>query len=116
MSRCEHPTGHPIFEREVARQDTSPPNVEISADDVVHMIYTSGTTSNPKGVLMTNRALIYGAEVFVRGSGLSETRIDTSSRCLFFMPLHTATPFGPLWFVVPASLCLRDLVPPDSLG
>ena len=103
VSRCEHPTGHPIFEREVARQDASPLNVDISADDVVHMIYTSGTTSSPKGVLMTNRALIYGAEVFVRGSGLRN-----EDRHLITLPVfHAAAHCHAFW---PSLVCGASIV------
>ena len=103
VSRCERPSGHPVFEREVARQDTSPPNVEISPDDVVHMIYTSGTTSKPKGVLMTNRALIYGAEVFVRGSGLRN-----EDRHLITLPVfHAAAHCHAFW---PSLVCGASIV------
>ena len=103
LSRCEHPSGHPIFEREVARQDPFPPDVEISADDVVHMIYTSGTTSKPKGVLMTNRALIYGAEVFVRASGLRN-----EDRHLITLPVfHAAAHCHAFW---PSLVCGTSIV------
>ena len=103
VSRCEHPCGHPIFEREIARQDLAPPNVETSPDDVVHMIYTSGTTSKPKGVLMTNRALIYGAEVFVRGSGLRN-----EDRHLITLPVfHAAAHCHAFW---PSLVCGASIV------
>ena len=103
VSRCEHPSGQPVFEREVARQDPFPPNVEISADDVVHMIYTSGTTSNPKGVLFTNRALIYGAEVFVRASGLRN-----QDRHLITLPVfHAAAQCHAFW---PSLVCGASIV------
>ena len=85
--------GHPIFERELDSQETSPPEVEISPDDVVHMLYTSGTTSRPKGVLLTNRALIYGAEVFVRATGLRN-----NDRHLITLPLfHAAAQCHAFW-------------------
>ena len=103
VSRCDRPSGHPVFEREVARQDPSPPNVEISPDDVIHMIYTSGTTSNPKGVLMTNRALIYGAEVFVRASGLRN-----ADRHLITLPVfHAAAHCHAFW---PSLVCGASIV------
>ena len=103
VSQCEHPSGHPIFEREVARQDTSPPDVETSPEDVVHMVYTSGTTSKPKGVLMTNRALIYGAEVFVRGSGLRN-----EDRHLITLPVfHAAAHCHAFW---PSLVCGAGIV------
>ena len=95
--------GHPILEREVIRQETSPPDVTTSADDVAHMLYTSGTTSRPKGVLLTNRALIYGAEVFVRASGLRN-----DDRHLITLPLfHAAAQCHAFW---PSLVCGAGIV------
>ncbi len=103
LSRCKHPSGHPVFECEIARQDTSPPDVEISPEDVVHMLYTSGTTSRPKGVLFTNRALIYGAEVFVRASGLRN-----EDRHLITLPVfHAAAQCHAFW---PSLVCGASIV------
>lgn len=39
---------------EMTVKDTSPPTVEISMDDISTIVYTSGTTGNPKGVLLTH--------------------------------------------------------------
>ncbi len=103
LSRCERPNRHPIFEREIARQETAPPAVETSPDDVVHTLYTSGTTSKPKGVLLTNRALIYGAEVFVRASGLRN-----DDRHLITLPVfHAAAQCHAFW---PSLVCGASIV------
>lgn len=93
LSQCDKGQGHPVFEHEIERQNTAHPNEPISADDVVHMLYTSGTTSLPKGVMLTNRALIYGAEVFVRGCGLRN-----EDRHLITLPLyHAAAQCHAMW-------------------
>jgi fatty-acyl-CoA synthase len=42
----------------LAHGDASEPDVEIGDDDPVQLLYTSGTTSAPKGAIMTNRNLI----------------------------------------------------------
>ena len=103
LSRCENPSGHPVFEHGIDRQDTSPPDVATSPDDVVHMLYTSGTTSRPKGVLLTNRALIYGAEVFVRATGLRN-----EDRHLITLPLfHAAAECHAFW---PSLVCGAGIV------
>ena len=77
--------GHVVMEDRVERQRTSRPGVATDADDVVHMLYTSGTTSKPKGVMLTNRALLYGAEVFARASGLGN-----DDRHLITLPFYHA--------------------------
>lgn len=101
--RYEELSGHPIFEREIELQETSPPKSMTSSDDVVHMLYTSGTTSHPKGVLLTNRALIYGAEVFVRSSGL-----QNEDRHLITLPLfHAAAQCHAFW---PSLVCGAGIV------
>jgi crotonobetaine/carnitine-CoA ligase len=103
ISRCEEANGHPILEREIARHDTSPPDFTPSPDDVVHMVYTSGTTSRPKGVLLTNKALIYGADVFVRATGLRN-----DDRHLITLPVfHAAAQCHAFW---PSLVCGASIV------
>ena len=38
--------------------DAAPPQVAVADDDVLQLMYTSGTESRPKGVMMTSRSLI----------------------------------------------------------
>ena len=95
--------GYLVFEREIERCNVSPLDVATSPDDVVHMLYTSGTTSQPKGVLLTNRALIYGAEVFVRASGLRN-----DDRHLITLPVfHAAAQCHAFW---PSLVCGASIV------
>lgn len=44
-----------------AKSDASPapPDVEVLDDDIAQLLYTSGTTSEPKGAILTHRALIH---------------------------------------------------------
>ncbi|MHA3701706.1 fatty acyl-CoA synthetase [Jatrophihabitans sp. YIM 134969] len=39
--------------------DVDAPDVEVRETDVVQLLYTSGTTSRPKGAIMTHRALLH---------------------------------------------------------
>ncbi|GAA2847233.1 acyl-CoA synthetase [Pseudonocardia halophobica] len=46
------------FDELLAHADAVEPDVEIGDDDPVQLLYTSGTTSAPKGAIMTSRNLI----------------------------------------------------------
>jgi fatty-acyl-CoA synthase len=50
--------GWTSFDRLLEHDDATAPDVEIGDDDPVQLLYTSGTTSAPKGAIMTSRNLI----------------------------------------------------------
>ena len=50
--------GWTSFDRLLEHGDATEPDVEIGDDDPLQLLYTSGTTSAPKGAIMTNRNLI----------------------------------------------------------
>jgi len=64
------PASYPVYEDELAKQSATPPLYTGSAGRVVELMYTSGTTARPKGVMLTNANFIYGGEVFRANSGL----------------------------------------------
>jgi crotonobetaine/carnitine-CoA ligase len=66
------------------RPDT-PPDVAVTPRDEVSMQYTSGTTSKPKGVLLTHANYIYGGEVMARAM-----RAAPTDRHLIVLPLFHA--------------------------
>ncbi|WP_432355511.1 acyl-CoA synthetase [Sporosarcina sp. A2] len=39
-------------------QPSTPPDIQIGDDDVAHVLYTSGTESRPKGVMLSHKSLI----------------------------------------------------------
>ncbi len=85
--------GAPIYEAELAEQSASPPNGSGAADRVIELLYTSGTTAKPKGVMLTNASFVYGAEVFRAGSGLRP-----EDRHLIALPLfHAGAQCHALW-------------------
>lgn len=63
--------------------DVTPPEVALNDNDVVQILYTSGTTSDPKGAMHTHRSLM--AEY---GSCFRHLDIDTTDRCLAALPLY----------------------------
>jgi fatty-acyl-CoA synthase len=54
----ELPGGWEAFETWAAHEDASAPQVDVADDDVLQLMYTSGTESRPKGTMMTSRSLI----------------------------------------------------------
>ncbi len=77
------PSGYPIYGVELARLQTDAPSYVGKAQNVVELLYTSGTTSRPKGVMLTNASLIYGAEVFRAATGLRDEERHLVSLPLF---------------------------------
>ena len=52
------PGGWEAVETWTAHPDASTPQVPVADDDVLQLMYTSGTESRPKGVMMTSRSLV----------------------------------------------------------
>jgi crotonobetaine/carnitine-CoA ligase len=81
------------FSREVDAFPTSSPAPPAAAGGVVQLLYTSGTTSRPKGVMLTDSSVIYAAESFRAATGL---RADDHH--LITLPLfHAASQCHALW-------------------
>jgi carnitine-CoA ligase len=69
----------------LARMPTTPPDVRVVASDEVSMQYTSGTTSKPKGVLLTHANYLYGGECFAKAM-----RVGPDDRHIVVLPLFHA--------------------------
>ena len=55
---AQAPAGWQPFSAWTSHADASAPDVPIDDDDVLQLMYTSGTESRPKGAMMTSRSLI----------------------------------------------------------
>jgi crotonobetaine/carnitine-CoA ligase len=84
---------HRCYEAELERQPCTTADGKGSTEKVVQLLYTSGTTSRPKAVMLTNANFIYGSEVFRAATGLHK-----EDRHLIALPLyHSAAQCHALW-------------------
>ena len=72
----------PSFDALLSRQPDEPPGSHGDCASEVGILYTSGTTARPKGVLVTNANYIYAGETVAKALGL-----DPEDRHLVVMPL-----------------------------
>jgi carnitine-CoA ligase len=87
------PGKYPCYEAQLESQSHTVSSGESGADKVVQLLYTSGTTSRPKAVMLTNANFIYGSEVFRSATGLRQ-----DDRHLIALPLyHSAAQCHALW-------------------
>ncbi len=63
----------------------TPPEMEVAPSDEISIQYTSGTTSKPKGVLLTHANYLYGGEVMAKAM-----RAAPDDRHLVVLPLFHA--------------------------
>ena len=69
----------------VAGLPATPPDAKVAPLDEISMQYTSGTTSKPKGVLLTHANYVYGGEVMSKAM-----RVAPADRHLIVLPLFHA--------------------------
>ncbi len=93
--------------------DDSAPDLDLDDNDVVQILYTSGTTSDPKGAMHTHRSFI--SEY---ASCINHMDIETSDRTLAALPLYHSAQMHA--FTLPSLLnggftYLIDTPTPDSI-
>lgn len=63
LPAASEPSGGEPLSRFLAKASPPPPPARLSPDDVGLLLYTSGTTGTPKGVMLTHRNLVHNALV-----------------------------------------------------
>ncbi|NCU18219.1 long-chain-fatty-acid--CoA ligase [Pallidibacillus pasinlerensis] len=89
------------------------PQIEIDENDLLTINYTSGTTSRPKGVMLTHRNNYLNAADF-----LYHLRVHHDDVYLHTLPLFHVNGWGGIWAITAAGathVCLRKVDPPVIL-
>jgi long-chain acyl-CoA synthetase len=71
VRRMRHPNVPDLFELASAHAGQTPQPVEITGDDVAFMVYTSGTTGEPKAAMNTHRNVVFATAVYEHWIGLT---------------------------------------------
>jgi fatty-acyl-CoA synthase len=90
------------------------PAVEIDENQLLTLNYTSGTSSNPKGVMLTHRSNYLNAANFMYHLGVNNDDIY-----LHTLPMFHANGWGGVWAITAAGgthVCLRKVDPPLILN
>src|SRR5206468_1460406 len=97
------------YERAIAEAPSSFDRPEIAETDLVSINYTSGTTSRPKGVMITHR----NGYINVVGT-LVHLPMTAADRYLWTLPMFHANGWGFIWTVTAVGgihVCLRKVDP-----
>lgn len=100
------------YEAFIAQTDgeTQLPEVEIDENQMLTLNYTSGTTSNPKGVMLTHRSNYLNAANFLHHLNVAHDDVY-----LHTLPMFHANGWGGVWALTAAGgthVCLRKVDPP----
>jgi long-chain acyl-CoA synthetase len=78
---------------------------EATGDDVMTMVYTSGTTGPPKGAMLAVSNVEYSIKVLVEGGGFTSPPPSPSDVMLSYLPLcHVAERIFTTWFSASAGI------------
>lgn len=94
--------------------DATEPDIVVDDDDVLRLMYTSGTESAPKGVMLSSRSLIAQYVSCIVGGGMATDDIDVHS-----LPLYHCAQldcfFGPDVYLGATSIILHSSDPATIL-
>src|SRR5262249_55907709 len=74
---------HVVTVPDLAERGTAPAAVRVTGDDVAFIQYTSGSTGNPKGVVLTHANLLANMRAMIRATGATSADVFVS-----WLPLY----------------------------
>jgi long-chain acyl-CoA synthetase len=83
ITRSSTPDAVDLLELIAGNQGLSPEQVELSADDIAFLTYTSGTTGPPKGAITTHANLVFNSQSYRTWAGLSDRDVVLGIAPLF---------------------------------
>ncbi|PWA13112.1 o-succinylbenzoate--CoA ligase [Pueribacillus theae] len=102
------------FINRVSLEETSLPEVTINENDMLTLNYTSGTTSKPKGVMLTHRGNYMNAANF-----MFHLNVHHEDVYLHTLPMFHCNGWGGVWALTAVGgthVCLRKVDPPYILS
>ncbi|CAM5793537.1 MULTISPECIES: acyl-CoA synthetase [Brevibacillus] len=100
--------GH--FRTQLAQSSTEEPELELEDDDVVHILYTSGTESRPKGVMLTHKSVLTEYVSTIIDGGMTEDDVAIHALPLFHSAqLHCF--LGPYVYLGASGIILEQAQP-----
>lgn len=95
-------------------QPTSSVETDLADDDLLHVLYTSGTESKPKGVMLTHKSII---SEYV--STVVDTNMEPSDRMIHALPLYHSAQLhvflGPSIYIGGSGIILEGANPEEIL-
>ncbi|MEJ8547727.1 fatty acyl-CoA synthetase [Brevibacillus borstelensis] len=102
------------FRTQLAQASTEEPEVELEDDDVVHILYTSGTESRPKGVMLTHKSVLTEYVSTIVDGGMTEDDVAIHALPLFHSAqLHCF--LGPYVYLGASGIILEQAQPAQML-
>lgn len=98
------------FREMIQQADDSEPDVDLDDEDVVHILYTSGTESKPKGVMLTHKSVISEYVSTIIDGGMSADDVAIHALPLFHSAqLHCF--LGPYVYLGGSGIILEQATP-----
>ena len=105
--------GAKSYEQLVTDYPFTEPEVEVGEEDLAYLLYSSGTTGMPKGVMVTHRGIIESAVNYVLGCDLRHEDVGLAAVPLFWgpAPIINIVP----QFYVGGTLVIADDFSPEAI-